>query len=135
MNIVRWDPFKSLLDGFPTPDFAPADAGWRPAVDVFERDDVLVFRVEVPGVEKDDIEVNVEDNVLTIKGERKRDVELKDGSTYRLERSFGSFTRRFSLPRGLDSSKVKALHKNGLLEVTLPKAEEARSRTVTVEAA
>ena len=139
-RVVGTDPATDLAvirvqgNGFPTAEFSSGDASWRPAVDVFERDDVLVFRAEVPGIEKDDIEVSVEDNVLTIRGTRKRDVEVSEGA-YRLERSFGGFTRKFSLPRGLDTSQVKAVHKNGLLEVSLPKAEEARARKITVEAA
>lgn len=137
MSTVRWDPFKSLLgiDGLPVAEFAAGKATWSPAVDVFERDDVLVFRAEVPGIERDDIQVDVEGDVLTIRGTRRRDVELKEGSAYRLERSFGNFTRKFKLPRDLDTTKVKAVHKNGLLEVSLPRADEARSRKIAVEAA
>ena len=135
MIVVRWDPFKDLLRYVPNAAPTSEGARWQPAVDVFERDDVLVFRAELPGIDKEDIDVSVEDGVLTLSGTRKRDAELDDHSAYRLERSFGAFERKFSLPRGLDVTKIKAVHKNGLLEVSLPKAEEARSRKITVEAA
>ena len=132
MNIIRWDPFRSLLD---TPFGTGELERWTPAVDVFEKDDTLFFRAELPGFEKDAIDVRVEEGTLVLSGERKRDVEANEGGLYRLERAYGRFTRRFRLPEGYDASKVNASYKNGLLEVSLPKAEEAKPRKIEVNAA
>src|SRR5262245_46277475 len=97
MMPVRWDPFR--------------ESAWAPAVDIFERGDDLVFRAEVPGVNREDIDVSVEDGVLEFKGERKRESEVKDESFHRIERSYGAFARSFSLPTTVDSGKVSATFK------------------------
>ncbi|NIV50194.1 MAG: Hsp20 family protein [Gammaproteobacteria bacterium] len=135
MNIIRWDPFRTLLDSVHTPFENDRPDHWAPAVDVFEKDETLVFRAELPGLEKDDIEVRVEEGTLVLSGERKRDVETNEGGVYRLERAYGRFVRRFRLPEGYDASKVNASYKNGLLEVSLPKAEDAKPRKIEVHAA
>ena len=137
MNIVRWDPFKTMLDWTDRYATLPVDHDrtWAPAVEIYEKGDDLVVRAELPGVEKNDIEVNVEDGVLVLKGERKRSSEVEEAKVYRVERSYGSFVRRFSLPRGLDASRVSAALENGVLEITLPKADEAKSKKVEIKAA
>jgi len=138
MNIVKWDPFKTMLDWsdrVAPVAFEGIERTWAPAVDVYAKGDDIVVHVELPGVEKDDIDLKVENGTLTIRGERKRASEIEEGKAYRLERAYGSFTRRFSLPKGLDASGVKAAFKNGVLEVTLPKAEEAKPRKIEVAAA
>jgi HSP20 family protein len=108
---------------------------WAPAVDIFEKDEDLVIRAEIPGVSTDDIDINVENNTLTIRGERKREEEFKQEQAYRAERTYGSFLRTFSLPRSVDSSRISASYRDGVLELTLPKAEEAKPKKIQIQAA
>ncbi len=139
MTLMRWDPFRDLMDLHrrSRPGFGTADAhgSWAPPVDIFESGDNLVIRAEVPGVENDDIEVHVEDNTLVLSGKRKLEQELDENNVYRLERSYGSFVRSFRLPKTVDASKISAEYKNGVLQVTLPKAEQAKPRKVAIRAA
>ena len=141
MNIVRFDPFNSScgvnkgLSRFfkEWEDESPAvSRNWRPSVDIFEDDDKLVLSVEVPGVDKKDIKINVENNVLSISGERKFEQEEKKDNFRRIERRYGSFYRSFTLPRAVDTEKIEATTKNGVLEITLPKREEAKPRQIEV---
>ncbi len=106
-----------------------------PAVDIVEQGDDLVIRAELPGVARDDIEVRVEDNTLVLSGERKREKECDEEQAYRVERSYGSFVRSFRLPKTVDAAKIAASYQNGVLEVRLPKAEEARPRRIQINAA
>ena len=109
---------------------------WVPAVDIFETDNHdLVVRAEVPGMTREDIEVSVENSTLVIKGEKKFDAEVKEESYRRIERAYGTFHRSFTLPNTVDTNKVSADYKNGVLTVTLPFREEARPRTINVEVA
>jgi HSP20 family protein len=108
---------------------------WVPPVDIFEKNENLVLRVELPGVEKDDIEVRIENGVLSLHGQRRRDQEIEEKNAYRLERSFGAFSRSFSLPTTVDATRIAATYKDGILEVTLPKAEEAKPKRVPIQAA
>jgi HSP20 family protein len=107
---------------------------WAPPVDIFEKGDDLVIRAELPGVEKDEIDISVEDNRLVIQGERQREQGFNEDHAYRLERSFGSFVRSFMLPKTVDASKIAATYVNGVLEVTVPKAEAAKPRKVAIAA-
>jgi HSP20 family protein len=108
---------------------------WAPAVDIFEKGDDLVIRAEIPGIDKDDVEINVQNNSLTLRGERKREQEVNEDSAYRLERSYGNFMRSFSLPRTVDSSRISAKYSNGVLDIVLPKAEEAKPKRVEIATA
>lgn len=109
---------------------------WTPAVDIFETENHdLVVRAELPGMGREDIEVSVENSTLVLKGEKKFDAEVKEESYRRIERSYGAFHRSFSLPNTVDTSKVSADFKNGVLTVKLPFREEARPRTINVEVA
>jgi HSP20 family protein len=108
---------------------------WAPAVDIFEQGDDLVIRAEVAGLEKDDVDISIENNTLTLRGERKRDTEFDERDAYRLERSFGVFTRSFTLPKTVDSARISASYKNGVLELRLPKAEQAKQRKIEIRAA
>ena len=137
MTLVRWDPFRDLLSMQNRMNHALASPGdsyghWAPPVDIFERGDDLVIRAEVAGIDKDDIDIDVENNVLTIRGERKRESEFDEESAYRLERTFGSFLRSFSLPKTVDSTNIGASYSNGVLEVILPKAPEAKPRKIEI---
>lgn len=139
MTLVRWDPFRDLMNlqqRLANPYGSGDSYGtWVPPVDIFEKGDDLVIRAEIPGVEKDEIEISVEENRLVLRGERKRENEFDEEGAYRLERSFGGFMRSFSLPRTVDSTRISAGYKNGVLEIKLPKAEEAKPRKIDIHAA
>jgi HSP20 family protein len=104
-----------------------------PAVDVYEEKDDIVVKAELPGMEKDNIEVNLADHLLTIKGEKKKEEEVKEENYYRAERFHGTFLRTVELPKDVHGEKVKAAFKNGVLEVRLPKTEEAKRKEVKVK--
>ena len=104
-----------------------------PIVDVFEEKDDIVVKAELPGIEKDNIEVNLTDHTLTIKGEKKKEEEVKEENYYRAERSYGSFLRTLDLPRDVRADQVKASFKNGILEVRVPKTEEAKAKEIKVK--
>ena len=140
-TITRWDPFRDLAslqtrlnsllsdtNGSTEDSYGP----WRPPVDIFERGDDLVIRAELPGIKTDDIDIRVENNTLPLRGERKHESEVEDGKAYRLERSFGTFTRSFSLPTTVDSAAISAKHADGILEIVLPKVEQAKPRRIEI---
>lgn len=104
-----------------------------PAVDLYEEKDDIVVKAELPGMDKDNIEVNLTDHTLTIKGEKKKEEEIKEENYYKSERSYGSFIRTVELPRDVHADKVKASFKNGILEVRLPKTEEAKAKEIKVK--
>ena len=147
MAIVRWDPFRDIislrermdklfedsLSRFRTPDEETMPTFWSPAVDIYETDEHIVLKAELPGVDRKEVSVEVKDNTLLLKGERKREKELKEENFHRIERSYGTFMRSFSLPVTVKQDEVKARFKDGILEVTLPKAEVAKPKQVKVE--
>ena len=140
MTLVKWDPFRDLANlhqRMSTQFGGTNDAygTWAPPVDIFEKGDDLVIRAELPGLEKKDIDIHVEDNRLVIQGERTRDQELDENNAYRLERAFGSFVRGFMLPKTVDASKISATYVDGVLEIKLPKAEAAKPQKVEIAAA
>jgi HSP20 family protein len=145
MAIIRWDPFRDMMTIRDKMNrlFEDSIAGrgeesgllqrtWIPSVDIYESDKELVLTAEVPGIEEKDIEVKVEDSTLTIKGERKMEKETKEENYHRIERSYGSFFRSFSLPNYVDLDKIKAEHQNGVLKITMPKKDESKSRSVRI---
>lgn len=146
MKLVRWEPFGSdfarmanrLNRAF---DLRSEDrdqeslGNWNPPVDIFEEKDGLVLKAELPGMKKEDIEVRVENNVLTLQGERKRESETKEDGYHRSERAYGTFSRSFSLPTSVNTSKIGAEYKDGILSVSLPKAEEAKPKQIDVKVA
>jgi HSP20 family protein len=128
MTIVRWDPFRDF--GFTT------GATWVPPVDVFQTGEhELVLKAELPDMSRENIDVSVENFVLTIKGDKKLTTEVKEDQYHHIERRYGSFSRSFSLPRTVDSGKVAADYKNGVLTVRLPLREEAKPRQIKVDVA
>ena len=140
MTLVKWDPFRDLANlhqrmSNQIGGTSDAYGSWAPPVDIFEKGDDLVIRAELPGVDKKEIDISVEDNRLVIQGERNREQEFDENNAYRLERTFGSFVRSFMLPKTVDASKISATYLNGVLEITLPKAEAAKPRKVKIEAA
>jgi HSP20 family protein len=104
-----------------------------PTVDVYEEKDDIIVKAELPGMDKDNIEVNLTDHTLTIKGEKRKEEEAKEENYYRSERSYGSFLRTLELPKDVHGDKVKASFKNGILEVRMPKIEEAKAKETKVK--
>jgi HSP20 family protein len=128
MTIVRWDPFRDF--GFTTGN------SWVPPVDIYQTgDQELVLKAELPDLSREEIDITVENFVLTLKGEKKLASEVKEEQFHHIERSYGSFSRSFSLPRTVDASKVSADYKNGVLTVRLPLREEAKPRQIKVDVA
>jgi HSP20 family protein len=115
-------------------DEIPGLGEWTPNMDISETKDSLVAKVEVPGMDPKDIQISLQENLLTIKGEKRQDKEEKDEHYHRVERAYGVFTRSVRLPVAVDASKVTASFKNGLLTVTLPKTPSARGTTIPVKA-
>lgn len=112
----------------------PSEArGWTPAVDMIDRKDAVVLRADLPGLEQKDIEVTVDAGVLTLRGERKEEKEVKEEDYYYAERWGGAFARRLALPPGVDAEKIKATFKNGILEVHLPKTKEAKGKKIEIK--
>jgi HSP20 family protein len=125
-----------VFDRFFEPQWSELDAGeWAPKVDVSETKDAVVVKAEIPGVEQKDINVSLQDQVLTIKGEKQHEKEEKDEKYHRVERSYGAFTRAFRMPAAVAGDKVTATFKDGMLTVTLPKAPEAKGTTIPVKSA
>lgn len=111
----------------------PSARPWTPAVDILETENDLILKMDVPEVELEDVDIRLENHTLTVKGERKFE-NLADSRAYhRIERSYGSFARTFTLPDTVDTEKVRADYKNGVLSITLPKKEVAKPRTIRVE--
>ena len=128
MTIVRWDPFRDF--GFTAP------STWMPPVDIFQTGEhELVLKAELPDMSRDDIDINIENFVLTIKGEKKVASEVKEEQYHHVERRYGTFSRSFSLPTTVDPSRVSAEYKQGLLTVRLPLREEAKPRSIKVDVA
>ena len=136
MRLVRWDPFRDLMNMQRQASEVESSYGmWAPVVDIFESGDELVLRAEVAGLDKDDVEISVENNTLTLRRERKREPEFEEKNAYRLERTFGIFTRSFMLPKTVDSTRIGASYKNGVLELRIPKAAQAMPRKIEIKAA
>ena len=112
--------------------------GWRfrmrgPAVDLYEHKDEMIVKAELPGLTKNDIEVSITDRLLTLKGEKKQEDEVKEEDYYRSERAYGCFTRSIELPAEVSLEKVKAVFKNGVLEIRLPKSEQAKQKEIRLK--
>lgn len=146
MAIVRWEPFRDMLnsqrefdrlfkEAF-NPIFGEGELStrtWAPPVDIYENENDIVLKAELPGVDPKEVEIRVEDNTLYLKGERKFEKETKEENYHRVERTYGSFARSFSLPNSINAEQVKAEYKDGLLTLTLPKREEAKPRTIKID--
>jgi HSP20 family protein len=141
MALVRWDPFRDLtaLQNEVNRLFTRASGGdaaerqsWTPAIDVVETDDAIVLKAELAGMKPEDIRIEVQDNVLTLSGERRFEEEVKEDKFYRIERRYGSFSRSLALPPTADESKVDANYEDGVLQITVHKAEVAKPKKITV---
>ncbi len=106
---------------------------WYPSVDITEGKDHFVVKAELPGVSKNDVKITLQENVLTIAGEKKQESESKDHNRHRIERNYGSFTRAFRLPSLVKPDKIDANYKDGVLTITLPKAEEAKTKEIEIK--
>jgi HSP20 family protein len=104
-----------------------------PALDVYEEKDEIVVKAELPGMDKDDIEVNISDSELTLKGEKRKEEKIEEKDYYRCERSYGGFLRSVELPADVQADKVKASFKNGILEIRMPKTEEAKTKEIKIK--
>ena len=128
MTIVRWDPFRDFRVG--------TTETWVPPVDIYQSgDQELVLSAELPDMLRENIEITVENFVLTIKGEKKLAGEVKEEQFHHVERRYGTFSRSFRLPQTVDAGKVSAEYKNGVLTVRLPLREEAKPRQIKVDVA
>jgi HSP20 family protein len=150
MAIVRWNPAQDLMrmreemDRLYQEFFRPGNGGeegswalggWAPPVDIVETEDALMLKVELPGFSKDDIQIELHDNRLTLRGERKHESDVKEEQFRRRERAYGRFERSFLLPTAIDQDKVTAEFKNGVLELRLPKSETAKPKRIAISEA
>jgi HSP20 family protein len=147
MAIVRWDPFQDLMSlqermnrlFEQTMEHSLGDregmitGAWMPAVDIYETPDGVILQAELPGLEKDNIDIQVRNNILTLKGERRLENEVKQENFLRVERAYGGFQRAFTLPAAVQADKIRAVFKDGILEVNIPKAEEAKPKQIKIE--
>ncbi len=143
-SIVRWDPFEEMagfrrlfdqpFEAFLQPGSA-AEVTWRPVADVSETKEGYTVKVELPGMKQEDISVSVEENVLSVKGERKRETETNEEGYSRIERVHGSFERQFTFPTTVDTDGIHATYRDGVLEIRLPKKEEAKPKAVKIQTA
>lgn len=142
MVVAKWEPLKDLMalqermnklfeDTFARG--AQQEGVWTPAVDILEKTDEIILKMELPEVDQKDIDIKVEGNVLTIRGERKLEEGTKREDYHRLERPYGTFSRSFSLPNTVEQERVRATHKDGVLRVILPKKEETKPKQIKVE--
>ncbi|MDD2317963.1 MAG: Hsp20/alpha crystallin family protein [Desulfobacterales bacterium] len=147
MSLIRWEPYGGLInlqsninrlfnDVFPGKTAEGDDLSlgmWRPMVDICDTENAIVVTAELPGVKKEDISIEVKDNILTIKGERSVDSEVKEENYYRRERSFGSFQRSFSLPTEVNPESIKAGFKDGVLKIEVPKPEAKKPKQISID--
>ena len=147
MELTRWDPFKDLQalqdrmnrlfqEGVGRTGRSDEVLGghWIPVVDIYEDDQEFVVKAELPGLESKDVDVQIQENVLTLKGERRLEREIDKERYHRLERSYGTFQRSFTLPNIVEEEKVKAKFKDGVLEIRIPKEERVKPKQIKVEA-
>ena len=145
MAIIRWDPFRDLItirekmnrlfEEAVTSRGEEKDmmsSSWTPSVDIYETENELVLSAEIPGIDEKDIEIKLEDNTMTLKGERKFEKETKEENYHRIERAYGSFFRSFTLPPYIDQEKIRAEHHNGILKISMPKKPELKPRSVKI---
>ena len=147
MTIVKWDPFRNVAalqdrinrifdESFSRTADLEDDismSAWKPLVDIYETDEAIILKAELPGIKKEDVSVEVKDNILTLKGERAEEKEIKEKTYYRKERAFGTFNRAFNLQHRIQPDKIKARFKDGVLEIEIPKPEEEKPKQITVK--
>src|SRR5216110_1651430 len=146
MSIVRYDPFRDLRNlheevnrlftgniGRTYDDDGIARGAWSPSVDIFENKDQIVLEAELPGMNREDFDLTIENNVITLRGERRFEKKDDADNYHRVERAYGSFTRSFTLPQTVSGEGATAEYRNGVLRVTLPKREETKARRIEIK--
>jgi HSP20 family protein len=144
MTLIKWDPWREIEDmfdrytratGAPRGErqYSRTDSDWSPRVDIQETAQEYIISADIPGISKDDISVDITDGVLSIKGERRQETEESGKRFHRIERSYGSFTRSFTLPDNVDDNKVKAVFKDGVLNLSIPKTPKAEPKAIEVK--
>lgn len=147
MTLVRWTPLRELAamqdrmnrlfeDTFKSPlsdENALTARDWVPVVDIYETEKEIVLKAELPEIKEKEIEIKVEDNTLILQGERKMEADVKEENYHRVERSYGAFSRSFRMPHTVDSTKIKAAYKDGVLKISLPKREEAKPKQIKID--
>ena len=148
MALLKWDPFKDLLtiqermnrlfdetlSKVRLSDQDIRGGGWSPPVDIYETEEYIILKAELPGMDKKDIEVEAKDNILTLKGERRFEKNVQEENYRRMERSYGNFQRIFTLPYKVNEEGIKARYRNGILEIVLMKVQEQKPKYIKVEA-
>lgn len=142
MNVIKYDPFRELrglhdemsrLFSTQLPERGEfAKGSWSPSVDIFEDENRLIVEAELPGMNREDFEISAENNVLTLKGERKFEKKTEGDNYHRIERSYGAFTRQFTLPQTVTADGASADFENGVLRIALPKREETKARKIEI---
>jgi HSP20 family protein len=146
MAITRWDPFRDLgilqermnrvfedaaVRGWKN-DEPSATTSWSPAVDIYETDSEIMVQAELPGIDRKDIALQLENNVLTLKGDRRFEKETNQENYHRIERSYGGFSRAFTIPTIVDEDKIRADYKDGILKIALPKKEQVKAKQIKI---
>jgi HSP20 family protein len=146
MAITRWDPFRDLgilqermnrvfedaaVRGWKN-DEPSATTSWSPAVDIYETDSEIMVQAELPGVDRKDIALQLENNVLTLKGDRRFEKETNQENYHRIERSYGAFSRAFTIPTIVDEDKIRADYRDGILKIALPKKEQVKAKQIKI---
>jgi len=142
MSLTRWDPFRDLQERMNRM-FEDTGRGWRseepsstttwsPAVDIYETDHEILVQAELPGVDRKDISLHLEKNVLTLKGERRFEKETKQENYHRIERAYGGFSRSFAIPATVEEDKIRADYKDGILKIALPKKEQVKPKQIQI---
>jgi len=146
MNLIRWSPLRDMSvlqnqmnrlfdDTLHTwPAQSDGTRAWSPAADIYETDSDLVLQTDLPGIDPKQIDVRVENNVLTVRGERRFEQKVEREKFHRVERSYGTFSRSFTLATAVDADKIQAHYKNGVLSITVPKAEQAKPKRIQIAA-
>ena len=148
MTLVRWNPFRDMsmlqnhmnrlfedaMGTWPGESDGRGSTSWVPLADIYENENDLIVRAELPGVDPKAVDVRVENNVLTIRGERTFEQKVQQENYHRLERSYGTFFRSFALPTTIDADKIQAEYRDGVLNLTLPKSEKAKPKRIQISA-
>jgi HSP20 family protein len=146
MAVVKWDPLRDLVSiqdrmnrlFEQTLSRSRAEEGitastWSPAVDIYETPETIIMKADLPGLAREDIEIQLQDNTLSLRGERRFAKDVQQESYLRIERAYGAFQRNFTLPATVQQEKISAVFRDGVLELVLPKAEEAKSKKIAIE--
>ena len=141
MSLVRWEPFRDLLAlqerlnrGFDSSRQTGEEqlGTWAPAVDIYETEKEIVLKADLPGLKLEDVDISLNNNVLSVRGERRFEKDVKEDNYHRVERAYGNFVRTFTLPNTVNVEQIDATYDNGVLKITLPKREEARPKQIKV---